>query len=312
MWYLIWRSFLVLLIQSKTVWLLLVALRLLLMVAFLVLIERNILGLVQERKRPNVVRIYRVVQTVIDGGKLLLKQIVLADGAHLVFFILSPIVCFVLSLFSWAFVPVPFLLVSSKYSILITLFISSILVYPVLWARWSSRSMYSLLRRVRAVAQIVSYEVVIGIFIAIIVLLFGYPSWERFLYYELHRNSFGLFWLTFIAWIAVMLAELNRSPFDLVEGESELVSRFNVEYSRYGFTLLFLAEYINIWLMRFITALMFFRGRQLVLRTAIVFTGLYVRSMVPRLKFTDLIILTWKTFLPLVILALILCTGLIL
>ena len=312
MWYLIWRSFLVLLIQSKTVWLLLVALRLLLMVAFLVLIERNILGLVQERKRPNVVRIYRVVQTVIDGGKLLLKQIVLADGAHLVFFILSPIVCFVLSLFSWAFVPVPFLLVSSKYSILITLFISSILVYPVLWARWSSRSMYSLLRRVRAVAQIVSYEVVIGIFIAIIVLLFGYPSWERFLYYELHGNSFGLFWLTFIAWIAVMLAELNRSPFDLVEGESELVSRFNVEYSRYGFTLLFLAEYINIWLMRFITALMFFRGRQLVLRTAIVFTGLYVRSMVPRLKFTDLIILTWKTFLPLVILALILCTGLIL
>ena len=282
------------------------------MVAFLVLIERNILGLVQERKRPNVVRIYRVVQTVIDRGKLLLKQIVLSDRAHLVFFIISPIVCFILSLFSWAFVPVPFLLVSSKYSILVTLFISSILVYPVLWARWSSRSMYSLLRGVRAVAQIVSYEVVIGIFIAIIVLLFGYPSWEGFLYYELHRNSFGLFWLTFIAWIAVMLAELNRSPFDLVEGESELVSRFNVEYSRYRFTLLFLAEYINIWLIRFITALMFFGGSQIVLRTRVVFSRLYVRSMVPRLKFTDLIILTWKTFLPFIILALILSTRLIL
>jgi len=90
----------------------------------------------------------------------------------------------------------------------------------------------------------------------------------------------------------VILAELNRSPFDLVERESELVSRFNVEYSRYRFTLLFLAEYINIWLIRFITALMFFRGFQLVLRSAIVFTGLYVRSIVPRLKFTDLIILT--------------------
>lgn len=282
------------------------------MVAFLVLIERNILGLVQERKRPNVVRVYRVVQTVIDRGKLLLKQIVLADRAHLVFFIISPIVCFILSLFSWAFVPVPFLLVSSKYSILVTLFISSILVYPVLWARWSSRSMYSLLRGVRAVAQMVSYEVVIGIFIAIIVLLFGYPSWEGFLYYELHRNSFGLFWLTFIAWIAVMLAELNRSPFDLVEGESELVSRFNVEYSRYRFTLLFLAEYINIWLIRFITALMFFGGSQIVLRTRVVFSRLYVRSMVPRLKFTDLIILTWKTFLPFIILALILSTRLIL
>jgi len=312
LWYLIWGSFIVLLVQSKTIWLLLVALRLLLMVAFLVLIERNILGLVQERKRPNVVRIYRVVQTVIDRGKLLLKQIVLADRAHLVFFIISPIVCFILSLFSWAFVPVPFLLVSSKYSILVTLFISSILVYPVLWARWSSRSMYSLLRGVRAVAQIVSYEVVIGIFIAIIVLLFGYPSWEGFLYYELHRNSFGLFWLTFIAWIAVMLAELNRSPFDLVEGESELVSRFNVEYSRYRFTLLFLAEYINIWLIRFITALMFFGGSQIVLRTRVVFSRLYVRSMVPRLKFTDLIILTWKTFLPFIILALILSTRLIL
>ena len=288
------------------------ALGLLLIVAFLVLIERNILGLVQERKRPNVVRVYRVVQTVIDGGKLLLKQIVLADGAHLVFFILSPIVCFVLSLFSWAFVPVPFLLVSSKYSILVTLFISSILVYPVLWAGWSSGSMYSLLRRVRAVAQMVSYEVVMGIFIAIIVLLFGYPSWEGFLYYELRRSSFRLFWSMFIAWIAVMLAELNRSPFDLVEGESELVSGFNVEYSRYGFTLLFLAEYMNIWLIRFITALIFFGGGQLVLRTAVVFSGLYIRSMVPRLKFTDLIMLTWKSFLPLVILALVLCTSLVL
>ena len=282
------------------------------MVAFLVLIERNILGLVQERKGPNVVRVYRVVQTVIDGGKLLLKQIVLADGAHLVFFILSPIVCFVLSLFSWAFVPVPFLLVSSKYSILVTLFISSILVYPVLWAGWSSRSMYSLLRRVRAVAQMVSYEVVIGIFIAMIVLLFGYPSWEGFLYYELRRGTFRLFWSMFIAWIAVMLAELNRSPFDLVEGESELVSGFNVEYSRYGFTLLFLAEYMNIWLIGFITALIFFGRGQIVLRTAVVFSGLYIRSMVPRLKFTDLIMLTWKSFLPLVILALILCTSLVL
>jgi len=312
LWYLIWGSFLILLIQSKTIWLLLVALRLLLMVAFLVLIERNILGLVQERKGPNVVRVYRVVQTVIDRGKLLLKQIVLADGAHLVFFILSPIVCFVLSLFSWAFVPVPFLLVSSKYSILVTLFISSILVYPVLWAGWSSRSMYSLLRGVRAVAQMVSYEVVIGIFIAMIVLLFRYPSWEGFLYYELRRGSFRLFWSMFIAWIAVMLAELNRSPFDLVEGESELVSRFNVEYSRYGFTLLFLAEYMNIWLIGFITALIFFGRGQIVLRTAVVFSGLYIRSMVPRLKFTDLIMLTWKSFLPLVILALILCTSLVL
>ena len=96
----------------------------------------------------------------------------------------------------------------------------------------------------------------------------------------------------FIAWIAVMLAELNRSPFDLVEGESELVSRFNVEYSRYGFTLLFLAEYMNIWLIGFITALIFFGRGQIVLRTAVVFSGLYIRSMVPRLKFTDLIMLT--------------------
>lgn len=89
-----------------------------------------------------------------------------------------------------------------------------------------------------------------------------------------------------------MLAELNRSPFDLVEGESELVSGFNVEYSGYGFTLLFLAEYINIWLIRFITALMFFGRIQVVLGSAVVFTRLYVRSIVPRLKFTDLIMLT--------------------
>ena len=310
MWHLFWLSFILILIQSKTIWLLLVALRLLLIVAFLVLIERNILRLVQERKGPNVVRVYRVVQTVIDRGKLLLKQIVLADRAHMIFFIVSPIICFILSLFSWAFVPVPFILFSSKYSILITLFISSLLVYPILWARWSSRSIYSLLGGVRAVAQIISYEVVMGVFIALLVLLFGYPSWERFLYYEISGATFSLFWAIFISWIAVILAELNRSPFDLVEGESELVSRFNVEYSRYRFTLLFLAEYINIWLIGFITALMFFRSMQVVLGSLVVFTGLYVRSIVPRLKFTDLIILTWKTFLPIVLLSLILCVGL--
>lgn len=307
MWHVLWITLIFILLQSKTLWLLLVALRLLLIVAFLVLIERNILRLVQERKRPNIVGIYRVAQTVIDGRKLLLKQIVMADSARIVFFIFSPVLCFILSLFSWAFVPVPFILFSSKYSILITLFISSILVYPVLWARWSARSMYSLLRRVRAVAQIISYEVVIGIFIALLVLLFRYPSWERFLYYELSRSTFRVFWIIFITWVAVMLAELNRSPFDLVERESELVSRFNVEYSRYRFTLLFLAEYINIWLIRFITALIFFRSIQVILRSIIVFIRLYVRSIVPRLKFTDLIILTWKTFLPVVLLSLILC-----
>jgi len=309
-WHLFWLSFILILVQSKTIWLLLVALRLLLIVAFLVLIERNILRLVQERKGPNVVRVYGVVQTVIDRRKLLLKQIVLADRAHMIFFIVSPIICFILSLFSWAFVPVPFILFSSKYSILITLFISSLLVYPILWARWSSRSIYSLLGGVRAVAQIISYEVVIRVFIALLVLLFGYPSWERFLYYELSGATFSLFWVIFISWIAVILAELNRSPFDLVERESELVSGFNVEYSRYRFTLLFLAEYINIWLMGFITALMFFRSIQVVLGSLVVFTGLYVRSIVPRLKFTDLIMLTWKTFLPIVLLSLILCVGL--
>ena len=306
LWALAWGFAILLLVQSKTLWLLLVALRLLLIVAFLVLIERNVLRLVQERKRPNVVRVYGVVQTVIDRGKLLLKQIVMADRAQIVFFILSPVVCFVLSLFSWAFVPVPFILLASKYSILVTLFISSILVYPILWAGWSSGSMYSLLGRVRAVAQIVSYEVVIRIFIALIVLLFRFPCWEGFSYYELGRVSFSLFWTLYVAWVAVILAELNRSPFDLVERESELVSRFNVEYSGYGFTLLFLAEYINIWLMGFITALIFFRRAQLALRTLVVLSRLYIRSIVPRLKFTDLIMLTWKTFLPLVILGLVL------
>ena len=306
LWAVVWRSTILLLIQSKTLWLLLVALRLLLIVAFLVLIERNVLRLVQERKGPNVVRVYGVVQTVIDRGKLLLKQMVIADRAQMIFFILSPAVCFILSLFSWAFVPVPFVVLATKYSILVTLFISSVLVYPILWAGWSSGSMYSLLGRVRAVAQIVSYEVVIGIFIALIVILFGFPCWERFSYYELRRVSFSLFWSLYVAWIAVILAELNRSPFDLVERESELVSRFNVEYSGYRFTLLFLAEYINIWLIGFITALIFFRGAQLALRTLVVLSRLYVRSIVPRLKFTDLIILTWKTFLPLVILGLVL------
>lgn len=284
---------------------------LLLIVAFLVLVERNVLRLVQVRKRPNTVGVYRIAQTVMDRIKLLLKEIVYVGSAQFIFFSISPVVCFILSILSWLFVPVPFILYFSKYSILITLFLSSLLVYPVLWARWRSRSIFSLLRRVRAVAQIISYEVVMGLFLIIFLVLFRHPCWEGFLYYEFTGTISCIILFLFFIWIRVITAELNRSPFDLVERESELVSGYNVEYSGYRFTLLFLAEYMNIWLIGFITAVIFVRRNiflQFIIASIVVLLGLYIRSIVPRFKFTDLIMLTWKVYLPitLVILSLIL------
>nr|YP_009466065.1 NADH dehydrogenase subunit 1 [Styela clava]CDM98921.1 NADH dehydrogenase subunit 1 [Styela clava] len=275
----------------------------LLLVAFLVLYERKLLGFIQERKGPNVVGIFGLVQTVYDGLKLLSKNTMLYSGF---FFVLIPIYGMIMSLLQWVFVPLPFLLVWVDYSILFTFIISGLMVYVTLGCGWQSVNSYGVVGSIRSIAQMISYEVIFFFFVMMFMFSFQNFSWFNFLDCENFNGvNFSLF-LVFI-WMIMTMAELNRSPFDLVEGESELVSGFNTEYLGYNFTLLFLSEYANIWLMAVLFGVIF--GHQLAdtisLMLLYVLFTVVIRGFLPRLKFSDLINLTWKVCLPFIFLMMI-------
>lgn len=273
---------------------------LLLLVAFLVLLERKVLRIIQIRKRPNIVGAYGLVQTVMDRIKLLLKHFLVKNTG--VFFLLAPFLRLVLSFAHWLVIPFPFGFWSRVYSVVVSFVIIRIIVYVVLWSGWRSKSSYGVIGCIRGVAQIISYEVVFMFFLFCWLLSLGSYDWESFLRRSrVDGNLFVVFLLG--AWVVIMLSELNRTPFDLVEGESELVSRFNVEYSRYRFTLLFLAEYMNIWFICLVSGLVF-SGLRLNLTLLWLFflsLVLWLRRVLPRVKYTQLIKLMWRVYLPLVL-----------
>nr|YP_008082982.1 NADH dehydrogenase subunit 1 [Pyura gangelion]CCO25761.1 NADH dehydrogenase subunit 1 [Pyura gangelion] len=274
---------------------------LLLLVAFLVLLERKVLGMVQIRKGPNVVGVFGLVQTVMDGVKLLIKKFFMKEKNG--FFLLVPVLALVLSFFHWMVVPFPFGFWCSEYSVLFTFVLMGFMVFVVLWVGWGSESSYSFIGSVRGVAQMISYEVVFMFYLCCFLLVVCSFDWSDFLSKNNSLHS-GVKGFMLVVWLVLILSELNRTPFDLVEGESELVSGFNVEYSGYGFTLLFLSEYMNIWFMSFLSGIVFYGingflwfGMLLVLLFV-----LWIRSVLPRFKFTQLIFLMWGVYLPLVFL----------
>nr|YP_010014988.1 NADH dehydrogenase subunit 1 [Halocynthia aurantium]QOI13839.1 NADH dehydrogenase subunit 1 [Halocynthia aurantium] len=273
---------------------------LLLLVAFLVLLERKVFGLTQVRLGPNIVGVSGLVQTIGDGVKLLLKRFFYFSKLNF-FFWVCPMVGFILSIVHWLVLPFPGSLWHMGWSVLFTFAVSGVLVYVVLWAGWGSDSVFGLLGSVRGVSQMISYEVVFMFFVMCFLLGFGSYCWEGFVGEQVLFGFFFKFLLVLV-WGVILLAELNRTPFDLVEGESELVSGFNVEYAGFGFTLLFLAEYMNIWFISFLTTLFFFGFWDLFwyLLIGVVFVCLclLVRCVLPRYKFTQLIDLMWKVLLP--------------
>nr|YP_009114972.1 NADH dehydrogenase subunit 1 [Didemnum vexillum]AIZ58119.1 NADH dehydrogenase subunit 1 [Didemnum vexillum]UYK51623.1 NADH dehydrogenase subunit 1 [Didemnum vexillum] len=271
---------------------------LLLMVAFLVLIERKILGLSQIRKGPNIVGFFGILQTLMDGIKLILKSFTVMKKNEFMMFIYSPMMGFFLSLLNYYFFI--FFMVKSNmgYSILFNLFIGGLTVYTILGSGWGSSNNYSLIGSLRAVAQMISYEVVLSFFILFLLIKQNSFSWNGLK--NLNLSSPSLFFCLFFLGIVIFSAELNRTPFDLVEGESELVGGYNVEYSGIGFTFLFLAEYLNIWFYSFVMVILFFNIKFIYIYSIIfVFFFCWIRAMLPRFKFFDLIILMWKILLPL-------------
>nr|YP_004300407.1 NADH dehydrogenase subunit 1 [Galaxias gollumoides]ADQ12785.1 NADH dehydrogenase subunit 1 [Galaxias gollumoides] len=283
----------------------------LLAVAFLTLIERKVLGYMQLRKGPNIVGPYGLLQPIADGVKLFIKEPIRPSTSSPFLFLATPMLALTLALTLWAPMPIPYPVADFNLGILFVLALSSLAVYSILGSGWASNSKYALIGALRAVAQTISYEVSLGLILLSIIIFTGGFTLQTF------SVAQEAIWLAAPAWpLAAMwyistLAETNRAPFDLTEGESELVSGFNVEYAGGPFALFFLAEYANILLMNTLSAVLFLGASHFPLLPeltalnlmtkasllSIVF--LWVRASYPRFRYDQLMHLVWKNFLPL-------------
>nr|YP_003734911.1 NADH dehydrogenase subunit 1 [Callorhinchus capensis]ADI57814.1 NADH dehydrogenase subunit 1 [Callorhinchus capensis] len=283
----------------------------LLAVAFLTLVERKVLGYMQYRKGPNVVGPYGLLQPLADGLKLFIKEPVRPSTSSSFLFMLAPTMALTLALIMWMPLPLPYPLLDLNLTILFMLSISSLTVYSILASGWASNSKYALMGALRAVAQTISYEVSLGLILLCLIILTGGYSLSSF---NITQENIWLLipeWPLAAMWYISTLAETNRAPFDLTEGESELVSGFNVEYAGGPFALLFLAEYANILMMNTLSAILFMGALHnplmpelttinLMLKTTILsLIFLWVRATYPRFRYDQLMHLIWKNFLPL-------------
>nr|UIB39935.1 NADH dehydrogenase subunit 1 [Canis lupus familiaris] len=283
----------------------------LLAVAFLTLVERKVLGYMQLRKGPNIVGPYGLLQPIADAVKLFTKEPLRPLTSSMSMFILAPILALSLALTMWIPLPMPYPLINMNLGVLFMLAMSSLAVYSILWSGWASNSKYALIGALRAVAQTISYEVTLAIILLSVLLMNGSFTLSTLIITQEHM------WLIFPAWpLAMMwfistLAETNRAPFDLTEGESELVSGFNVEYAAGPFALFFLAEYANIIMMNILTTILFFGAFHnpfmpelysinFTIKTLLLtICFLWIRASYPRFRYDQLMHLLWKNFLPL-------------
>nr|QDX18005.1 NADH dehydrogenase subunit 1 [Bothriechis supraciliaris]QDX18006.1 NADH dehydrogenase subunit 1 [Bothriechis supraciliaris] len=288
---------------------LLYILPILIAVAYLTLLERKLLGYMQLRKGPNLVGPAGLLQPFADGLKLITKETTKPTLSSPILFTLSPIMALSLALISWAPLPMPNALTNMNLSLLFIMAMSGMFTYAILWSGWSSNSKYPLMGAMRAVAQIISYEVTLGLIIISLSIISGSYSLHSFTEVQEHLWLLFASWPLAMMWFTSTLAETNRSPFDLTEGESELVSGFNLEFSAGPFALLFLAEYTNILLMNTLSTMMFLNPGtsnpelftiNLMTKTMIMTSlFLWIRASYPRFRYDQLMHLLWKQYLPL-------------
>ena len=311
-----------------TLLILMIVVPLLLAIAYLTYAERKIIGAMQLRQGPMVVGPMGLLQPIADGLKLLVKETVLPTGANKVVFLLAPMITFTLALIGWAVIPFGdgMVLADINVGILYLLAISSLGVYGIIMAGWASNSRYAFLGALRSAAQMVSYEIAIGLIIINVLITAGslnlsdiVRAQEGLWYFIPHFPMFAIF-------VASILAETNRHPFDLPEAEAELVAGYNVEYSSMAFALFFLGEYGNMILMSAICAILFLGGWLppidivpftwlpgpiwFFLKIAFVlFIFIWARATLPRYRYDQLMRLGWKVFLPASLLWIVLTSG---
>nr|UFK62206.1 NADH dehydrogenase subunit 1 [Habroscelimorpha dorsalis venusta] len=272
-------------------------------VAFLTLLERKVLGYIQIRKGPNKVGFMGIPQPFCDAIKLFSKEQTYPLLSNYIMYYYSPIISLFLSLLLWVVVPYNLGLFSFNLGLLFFLCVTSMGVYTVMIAGWSSNSSYSLLGGMRAVAQTISYEVSLALILMSFMILVGGFSLMNFYKYQVYIWMIYLSLPLAFIWFVSSLAETNRTPFDFAEGESELVSGFNVEYSSGGFALIFLSEYSSILFMSMLFSVLFL-GSDLsspyfyVKMVFISFAFVWVRGTLPRYRYDKLMYLAWKSFLP--------------
>ena len=299
----------------------------LIIIAFFTLAERKVIASVQRRRGPNVVGIYGLLQAVADGLKLVGKEIIVPSKANSDIFILAPIITFATSLINWSFLPigsVANVIADQNLAVLYVLAVSSIGIYGIILSGWSSNSRYAFLGAIRSTSQMVSYEVSMGLLIMPVVLCAG--SFNLSVISQFQSQST---WLTLallplaVAFLISMLAETNRTPFDLPEAEAELVAGYNVEYSSLTFALFFLGEYGNMIVLSIFVTILFFGGWSVFFGLtlslfvfiakimAVAFFFIFVRANLPRYRYDQLMAIGWEGILPLTLGYLILISGLL-
>nr|AXS65068.1 NADH dehydrogenase subunit 1 [Coleoptera sp. 1 KM-2017] len=272
-------------------------------VAFVTLLERSVLGYIQLRKGPNKVGIMGLLQPFSDGLKLFFKEQTFPYYSNFIIYFFSPVFMLMLSLILWSLFPYLVNVCSFNLGILFFICCTGMGVYGVLMSGWSSNSNYALLGALRSVAQTISYEVSMAlILICVLIFTLGF-SLLNFMLYQEYVWFIFLSFPIFMCWFSSCLAETNRSPFDFAEGESELVSGFNVEYSSGGFAFIFLSEYMNIIFMSMLTSVLFWGcdiySLFFYLKVVFfIFCFVWVRGTLPRFRYDKLMYLTWKVFLP--------------
>ena len=301
---------------------------LLVAVAYLTYFERKVIASMQLRKGPNVVGPFGLLQPLADGAKLFIKETILPSGANKILFAMAPMLTFILSLIAWAVIPFDagMVLADINVGILYLFAISSLGVYGVIMAGWASNSKYAFLGALRSAAQMVSYEVSIGFVIITVLLCVGSLNLSAIV--EAQKTVWFAIPLLpmFVIFFVSALAETNRAPFDLPEGESELVAGYFVEYSSMTFALFFLGEYANMILMSGMTAVLFLGGWLPPIDIApfnwipgpiwffikislVLFCFLWVRATFPRYRYDQLMRLGWKVFLPLSLVWVVITAG---
>nr|AXS65890.1 NADH dehydrogenase subunit 1 [Bostrichoidea sp. 4 KM-2017] len=272
-------------------------------VAFLTLLERKVLGYVQIRKGPNKVGFLGILQPFSDAIKLFSKEQSFPLMSNFNFYYISPLFNLFIALLMWLCFPIYGGFINFNFGILFFICCSSLSVYSIMISGWSSNSNYSMLGGMRATAQSISYEVsMIIILISFLLMIYSFNIYKFFIYQKYIWFLFLLFPLSFM-WLVTCLAETNRTPFDFAEGESELVSGFNIEYSSGGFALIFLAEYSSILFMSFICSMIFLGGDLVsflffIKLVFMSFFWIWVRGTLPRYRYDKLMYLAWKLYLP--------------